>query len=279
MKVIFNYLSRLKRRIDLHEIEARSAQMTYYWILSFFPFLLMVINLLSYTSVGQDDFLSYIASFMPSALEPLVKDTLTQIVSYRSTAGVYFGAIGAIISISSSVNVLSRGIYLAYNIVDERNFIIKNLMGIMYAFLLIILVIIMMISVVFGRTIGLLILEYALGNYPRYYAFVWDISRWIISWSLLILGAKIIHNVIPKKCIGECSIWPGIIFTAIGWHIFSSVFGIYIDNFSNYNQMYGSIGSVFILLIWLYTNSMLILIGAEVNAVIHLNRQLEKKIS
>ncbi|ONI40308.1 hypothetical protein AN639_04660 [Candidatus Epulonipiscium fishelsonii] len=279
MSIIFSYLSRLKKRIDLHEVEARSAQMTYYWILSFFPFLLMIINILSYTSVGQDDFLSYIASFMPDALESLVKNTLTQIVSYRSTAGVYFGAVAAILSISTSVNVLSRGIYLAYNIADERNFIVKNIMGIIYAFLLIVLIIIMMISVVFGKTIGLLILEYALGNYPRYYAFVWDISRWIISWSLLILGAKIIHNVIPKRRIGDCNIWPGIIFTAIGWHIFSSVFGIYIDNFSNYNQMYGSIGSIFILLIWLYTNSMLILIGAEVNALIHLNKQMKKNIS
>ena len=63
------------------------------------------------------------------------------------------------------------------------------------------------------------------------------------------------------------NLWLGTITASVGWYVFSLIFSIYIDNYSKYNQLYGSIGSVFILLIWLYASCMVLLLGAEINAV------------
>ena len=70
--------------------------------------------------------------------------------------------------------------------------------------------------------------------------------------------------------------WPGTIFASMGWYAFSYLFSLYVDRFSRYNQMYGSLGSVFILLIWLYTSCILVLLGAEINALYQDMKQISR---
>ena len=81
-----------------------------------------------------------------------------------------------------------------------------------------------------------------------------------------------IHSII--FCCTECktklrSVLPGALFTSIIWLVGSFLFGWYISNFGNYNKTYGSLAGIIILFLWLYITSFIIIIGAEINAIIH----------
>ena len=91
----------------------------------------------------------------------------------------------------------------------------------------------------------------------------------------------ILYSVAPNVKTKLKSVLPGAIFTSVIWLLGSFAFGFYISNFGNYSKTYGSIAGIIILLIWLYLTSFIIIIGAEINAIIHqrhvINGQTLKK--
>ena len=275
IKEVYEFGIKLKNRCIGHDIGARSAQMTYYWILAFFPFLIMLITLLSYTNIAEGEFMAYLDKVVPSSVMPLIKQTLNQLIEYRSATLLSFGAIVSIWSSSAAVNVVIKGIHKAYSATDTRPFWIKKMISIGYTFVLLILLVGMIVFLVFGNNIG----KYVLGllvKDPKLYRPLWDLFRFSISLLVLLLGLYTLYRVVPRKHRQSNNVWPGTFFASFGWYIFSMLFSIYVDRFSNYSQMYGSIGGIFVLLIWLYTSGMVLLLGAEMNALwqdIHMIRK------
>ena len=76
---------------------------------------------------------------------------------------------------------------------------------------------------------------------------------------------------LQKKLNGR-RVLPGAIFTSIGWIIASLGFSYYVNNISNYSRFYGSLGAVFILMIWLYLTSIILILGAEINSALDTNK-------
>lgn len=266
IKTTYEFGRKLKNRYLGHEIGARSAQMTYYWILAFFPFLIMVMTLLSYTNIAEGEFMAYLNSVVPSTVMPLIQSTVNQLISYRSATLLSVGALVSIWSASAAVNVMIKGIHKAYSATDMRAFWVKKLVSIGYTFILLLLLVGMFVLLVFGNRIGESLLKEWVGGRPLYRP-LWDFFRFSISVLGLLSGLYVIYRVVPRKHRKSSNVWPGTCFASIGWYSFSMLFSIYVDKFSRYNQMYGSIGGIFVLLIWLYTSGMVLLLGAEVNAL------------
>ncbi|MGL4362110.1 MAG: YihY/virulence factor BrkB family protein [Cellulosilyticaceae bacterium] len=265
-KYIYGFGMKLKNRFLGHEIGARSAQMTYYWILAFFPFLIMLMTLLSYTTIAEGELMTSLELIMPSTAMPLIEETIMQLVEYRSATLLSVGAIVSVWSSSAAVNVVIKGIHKAYSATDTRPFWIKKAISIGYTFVLLILLVGMIVLLVFGNNIGSYILKFLVKN-NFMYKVLWDFSRFTLSLLVLLAGLYAIYRVVPRKHRKSNNVWPGTLFASFGLYGFSVLFAIYIDKFSKYSQMYGSIGGIFILIIWLYASGILILLGAEINAL------------
>lgn len=266
IKLFIDYMMRLKKRFIGHEIAARSAQITYCWILAFFPFLMMIISILTFTNIAQSEFMNYLAEFIPAAVIPLIEETINQLIEYRSATLLSFSAIAATWSASAAVNAMIKGIHKAYSAVDTRSFWVRKLISMLYTLIFAVLIAGLIISLVFGNRIS----EYIIITFGikwQNYKILWDLARFITPVFALLIGVYVIYKFIPRKYLRDGNVWPGTVFASVGWYAFSYLFSLYVDKFSKYNQMYGSLGSIFILLIWLYTSGMLILIGAEINAL------------
>lgn len=266
IKLFIDYMIKLKKRYIGHEIAARSAQITYYWILAFFPFLMMVISILTYTNIAQSEFMNYLAEIIPAAVIPLIEETINQLIAYRSATLLSFSAIAAVWSASAAINAMTKGIHKAYSAVDSRVFWVRKLISMLYTIIFAVLIAGLIISLVFGNRIS----EYIIGTFGiewQDYRIIWDLARFTTPVIALLIGVYLIYKFIPRKYSRDGNVWPGTFFASIGWYAFSYLFSLYVDKFSKYNQMYGSLGSMFILIIWLYTSGMLILIGAEINAL------------
>lgn len=97
--------------------------------------------------------------------------------------------------------------------------------------------------------------------------------RWIIAVVVLLAGVSVLYRFGPNRHKGfRRSIRPGAVFAVVSWAALSVSFSYYVANFGNYNQVYGSIGAVIAMLVWLWLSSFLILLGAVVNA------QVEKHV-
>ena len=275
IKFFIDYIMRLKKRFIGHDIAARSAQSTYYWILAFFPFLMMIISILTYTNIAQSEFMVYLSEVVPGAVMPFIEQTINQLIEYRSATLLSFSAIAAIWSASAAVNVIIRGIHKAYSGVDGRSFCVRKIFSMLYSVVLAVLIAGLIILLVFGNRIG----EYVITTFHiqgEGYKLLWDIVRLTLPVVGLLMGLYMIYKFIPRRHLRDGNVWPGTIFASMGWYAFSYLFSLYVDRFSRYNQMYGSLGSVFILLIWLYTSCILVLLGAEINALYQDMKQISR---
>lgn len=260
-------IKKMIKRYSAHNLSAISAYISYYWVLAFFPFLIFVISLLTYTNLPTGVFMEYVAKVIPNTLVPSVEATISQFVMYRSTTLLSVGGLITLWTAGTAVNALIRGIHNAYNSTYVRPFIISRLAAIGYTVLLALLLIFLMVGLIFGNRVGDYLFR-ALDMNKGIFMPIWNMARLVMPFVALVVVIFIMYRFIPRKYIKYANVWPGVIFASVAWYVFSLVFSIYVDNYSKYNQLYGSIGSVFILLIWLYGSSTLLLIGAEINALL-----------
>ena len=259
------FMRKMVRRYGAHNVSATSAYMAYYWVLAFFPFIIFLISLLSYTKIPVGVLLHYLSEMVPDSLVPVIESTIRQFILYRSTTLLSVGGLVTLWSAGTAVNALTRGIHIAYNSRYIKPFWQARLIALLYTLLLAILLILLMVGLVFGNRLG----DYLFGILDMQKGIfmpIWNMARLTMPFVGLIVVLYIIYAFIPRKYLRSRNVWPGVIFTSVGWYLFSLIFSIYVDNYSKYNQLYGSIGSVFVLLIWLYGSCTLLLLGAEINA-------------
>lgn len=254
------------RRYNGHNVATTSAYMAYHWVLAFFPFLIFVISILTYTNLPTGIFMEYLAKIIPGTLLPIIEVTINQFIMHRSTALLSVGGLITLWSAGTAVNALIRGIHIAYSSRYVKSFVESRIIAIFYTILLALLIIVLMVGLVFGNRVGDYVLG-ILGMNKGIFMPIWNLTRLIMPFVAMVIIIYIMYRFVPRKYLKIPVVWPGVAFTSVGWYLFTLVFSIYVDNYGKYNQLYGSIGSVFILLIWLYGSCMLLVLGAELNAL------------
>lgn len=260
-------ITKLIKRSHTHNLPFISAYMTYYWILAIFPMIIVILSILSFTNLPTGIFMEYVEAAFPKTIVPIIKSTVEQFISYRSTTLLSIGGITTLWSSSKAVNAMIKGIHIAYGSNYVKPYIFSMLTAGFYTIMLALLIVVLMVALVFGNQIGQYVLS-LLRMDLNIFMPIWDLIRFAATLIILIMVIYMLYRVIPRKYLKVKIVWPGVLFTSISWYLFSLVFAIYIDNYSKYNQLYGSIGSIFVLLIWLNASCTLILLGAEINAIL-----------
>lgn len=260
-------ITKLMKRYHTHNLPFISAYMTYYWILAIFPMIIFILSLLSFTNLPTGIFMEYVEAAFPKTVVPIIKSTIEQFISYRSTTLLSIGGITTLWSTSKAVNAMVKGIHIAYGSSYIKPYIFSMLTASLYTIMLALLIVVLIVALIFGNQIGHYVLSF-LHLDINFFMPTWDFIRFAATLVILIMVIYVLYRVIPRKYLKVKIVWPGVLFTSISWYLFSLVFAIYVDNYSKYNQLYGSIGSVFVLLIWLNVSCTLILLGAEINAIL-----------
>lgn len=270
--VVVEFVRGLMRRYKEHEVASLGAHITYYGILSFFPFMIFLLSIFAFTPIAHDEFLSYLTSVLPISMYDFVYGTIHHLLVYRSETLLSVGAIGAIWTASAGVRILIRGINKAYGCKETRPYWRVKLMAIFYTIIVAIIIVLSSLLLIFGNTLGSYL--YVILGVSKFSKFTWDLIRMLTPIGPIYISFILIYKYTPNKR-NLCDIvYPGAIFSTIGIYFFSYLFSIYVDNFGKFNQMYGSVGGVFFLFTWLHVCSLLMLIGAEINGQI---QEMSKK--
>lgn len=264
---IFRWVSQF--RVGLY-----AAHASYFTILSLFPGLVLLLGLLRYTGLDGESLITVIAGFVPEVLLPTVRKLVR--LTYQNTTGT-------VLSLSAAVGLwsASRGIYslvvglnAIYEVKESRSYLHTRLvsMGYMFAFLIVLLL--TLILYVFGNSLLLLLP----GDTP-FLRFLDEVLglRFIL---LLLLQTGLFSAMFMALPNEHCSFqdaFPGALLSSLGWLIFSRLYSVYVEHFSGYAGIYGTVYTTAIGMLWLYFCFSIVFYGGVFNRCLKLRKTSEEE--
>ena len=271
----FKYARQLARHYRDDDLAAMSAQISYYLILAFFPFLFFLINLLSFTPLPNRLLLANFYAILPQDTAMLVKTMLAETVQAKSGTLLVLSMLTSLWAASRGMSAIIRGLNHSYGVKESRHFIRLNLVALLSTIGLTVMVMISFIMIVLGRIIGSTVFGY-LGAKSLFYS-IWSFLRYGITIGLLLITFYLIYRYLPNRKMNGNRILTGAVFTTFGWIGASLLFSFYVNNFGSYATVYGSLGGLFALIFWLYLSTLIFLLGGALNAICSDDKEGEVK--
>ena len=269
-----SFLKELFHRTKNDDVAGLSAQLSYFFLLSLFPFLIFMITLVGYLPISQEDVLDTIRGFAPSGTLEMIEDTLEQILNKRNGGLLSFGIIATIWSASNGINAIVKAFNKAYDVEETRSFLVARGMAIVLTIAMVFVILVALLLPVFGREIGLFI--FSNFGFSEEFLTIWNTLRWVLSGIILFVVFSALYFAAPNKRLHIKDGLPGAFAATIGWIVVSLAFSYYVGNFANYSATYGSIGGIIVLMIWFYLSGMITIIGGELNAILYQRKHAAK---
>ncbi|WP_349405968.1 YihY/virulence factor BrkB family protein [Clostridium perfringens] len=254
------------KKIGDDDIFALGAQLAYYMVLSFIPFLMFLMTLVGFSHLNSDAVLNLLSNVMPTEAFNLIQSTVIEIVDREQTGLLWISIALAIWVSSSGFKAVIKGLNKAYGVKETRSYIKLKLISMIYTILLALIVIATLFLFVFGDVIGDFFMKVL--EHPEVIYYIWNILRYVVVILIMILFFMFLYNATPCVRLGWLEVIPGAVITTLGWISISYIFAYYVNNFSNYSRLYGSLGAVFMFMTWMFITSMILILGGEINAVL-----------
>lgn len=246
----------------------RASAISFSFFLAIFPFLLFILNLIPYVPIEnfQTDFWSFINDLLPVGTNDFFSNIFFDIAKKKRgglLSSVFFLSI---FLMTNGIVAIFGGFEFSYHVEITRTYIRQYLVALMVAIILALLIMFEVIAFIFYEVYLLPYIE----NFGGL-----DSNETLIKWSKL--GFTVLITFLCTSILfyfgtqeGKQSRFfsVGAIFTVILFGVTTYLFGIYIENFSQYNQLYGSIGALLIFLLYIWLNSNILLLGFELNAAL-----------
>lgn len=263
----FEFLNELIYRIKDDEVPAIGGQLTYFLILSIVPFLMFFLNLLKYTSISEFEISDNMLITVPLETQTLFENIIKETINSSSETLLSFSILLSIWTGSLGINSMIKAINRAYNVETKRSYWRARALSIIFTIVLAFLLVLVLAMLVFGKIIGEKIFIKFGATHVFYH--VWEFLRLIIPIVAMITIFALLYKLSPPHeenlNLKFNETLPGAIFASLGWIIASMIFSFYANNFGNYSKIYGSLGGIIILLIWLYIANIVIILGGEIN--------------
>ena len=244
------------------EIGIYASSTAFFIFLSMIPILVVLTALLPYTGLSEADLQTALLDVIPAAAGPLVKLVIKE--AYRASSGmVPISLLLTLWSASRGMLPIISGLNQIYEVEEKRNYLVLRFVAAVNTLLLLLLVIVMLLLMVFSTVIH----DFLGDALPGLWIFS---DGWVHSRTLFTIGISmwffmLFYANIPAKRQPFFRQLPGAVFTAVAWSVFSYAFSVFVGNADYYSSYYGSLGTLILLLFWLYWCVYILLIGAYVN--------------
>ncbi len=250
-------------------ITHRAAAISFSMFLAIFPFLIFLFTIIPFVPVTnfQTYLLDVVQSFMPEIAYDTVKETIIDIVTRPRSSLLILNFILTLYFSTNGVNSLIQAFNNTSHDIETRSTLKQYLISIMLVFIISFLLIIAIGLISFGTSILQAITPHSISDSQIFFYFLEGI-RWVIIVSVLLLAISFIYYFAPARRRDFRFLSAGSTLATILVVITTLGFNYYVDNFSRYNVLYGSLGTLMIVLIWIYVNSISVITGFELNVSI-----------
>jgi len=270
MKKIAHFIYALYTKIMENEILPLAGQLTYRLIFALFPFIIFLISLVGYFDIDVETLLEGSFAVFPLQIAEVINDVINDVVDTRNPNVLSASLLISVFTVASGFNAIMRGINKVYDQNDSRNIIIRWLFCVVLVIALAFAIITSLLVVIYGDAIYDIIYRHFDPN--RLFAAIFGFAGLLITIAIMLATIMLIYRLSLGKKLPLVSMLPGAMLTIFVWAVSSSAFNFYINNFSRYSLVYGSIASIFITMLWLNIISATILIGAQTNALLDVRK-------
>ena len=255
-------IKEFSERIMGDHVGAYAAQSAFFILLSFIPFMMLLLNIIQYTPLTEEAVSSAVMSIIPEDFHGVVKTIIMEIYR-RSSAILPVSAIIALWSAGKAITSLTYGLDTVYHVKETRNYFVNRLRSMLFTLFFIGAFLVTLVLMVFGRSIQQALTEY----FPAVAEFTGMLLslRTVITMAALMFTFVLMYRFVPNRKVSFESQIPGALVTTISWQILSVGFSFYLEYFPGVTRMYGNLTTMILLMLWVYFCMYLVLVGAEIN--------------
>ena len=258
-------------------VSESSAECAYYTILSFIPFLILVITLIQYTQIGPQALFDAISKIIPSSMNEMVIGIVQEVYS-KSIGTISVSVIFTIWSAGRGLFALTKGLQTVYHTEEKEkaSYMYLRFKAFVETIIFIALIVAGLTILVFGNSFRVLIQEHfgGLKNYSVLSMIVTQLGFILVTFFVFLL----LYKFMPKHKVTFKSQICGAAFGAIALNVISFIFSKYLYIFKGFSITYGSLTTLMLIMMWTYACFYTVFLGAEFNKIIrHYWNKKERK--
>lgn len=261
-----------------HKVGKNAAALAYYLLFALFPLLIFLSNLLGLLDLNITAITQALQQVLPRDVVGIIESYLAHVSQTSSHTLLWFALVFSIWFPMRAIKGLMDNVRLAYHLEEPEKPLAYALRQLVYTVIfLLVMALTLLLSTLGKHVLGYIdyLLPEGTVQFSNYFLGIWQYLRFVpiallMFAALGILYAAALDNRQPIR-----AIWPGILFAMVGWMLVSVGFSFYVENFANYSVIYGTLGAVIVLLMWLYLTAVILIMGAELNAVLNRGSQME----
>jgi len=246
------------------DILGSAAQLSFYFFLALFPFLIFLTSVAAFLPTLIDTILTLATRIMPAQATALVQETLRDAQAKRGGGLLSLGLLTSLWAASTGAGALIDSLNRAYEVREKRPFWKVQVTAMSLTLVISVLGLSGALLIMFGDHLA----AWLSGglHLGEQFRIVWRAVHYLLGFGLFILGLEVAYHFGPDVRRHRRLVSPGTIFATAAGILFSLVFSIYLRFAPSYSITYGSLGAVAILMLWLYLIGLAILFGAEINS-------------
>ena len=252
------------RRYYLHDVARDSAALTYYLLFAIFPLLIFVSTLLGVLELDIASITAVLAPILPSDVVDIIRTYLEYVAANQSRQLLWFSLVFSIWFPMRSTGCLMHSLRKAFGRSAPENILLGQLRTLLFTVWMIFVIGLTLALVVVGRRA----LYFLSGFLPLSETFisVWGYLRFIILGLVMAISLGILYQLALGQRRPLREVLPGVGSSLAAWLLLSMAFSYYVENMARYAQLYGSIATIVVVLLWLYMSGQVLILGAELSA-------------
>jgi len=252
----------------------RASSLAYSFMLAFFPGTIFLFTLIPFIPINhfQDKLLDVLSVILPANAFTAFKSTMVDIVKNQNGKLLSFGFISALYFAANGVYNLMQAFNKSSLMVESRSWLKRQLIALTLTVVISFSLLFAITILIAGQT-AISYLQTKVLSQWHFWLYLIALVRWAIVIFIFFAVVSILYRYGPAHKRRWKFLSPGSILATTLAVLTSLGFSYYINNFSSYNKIYGSIGTLIVMMIWLYLNSLIILIGFELNASVDLSKR------
>lgn len=252
------------RRYYVHDVARDSAALTYYLLFAIFPLLIFVSTLLGVLELDIASITAVLAPILPSDVVEIIRTYLEYVAANQSRQLLWFSLVFSIWFPMRSTGCLMHSLRKAFGRSAPENILLGQLRTLLFTIWMIFVIGLTLALVVVGRRA----LYFLSGFLPLSETFisVWGYLRFIILGLVMAISLGILYQLALGQRRPLREVLPGVGSSLAAWLLLSMAFSYYVENMARYAQLYGSIATIVVVLLWLYMSGQVLILGAELSA-------------
>lgn len=251
------------RRFGENTLSVHAAHVVFFVMVSFFPFVMFFFTLLRYTPLTEENIIMLLEAVVPEGIRGVLEAWIQE--AYHQSSGTILSitVITTLWSGSKGFMGITYGLDKIYQVKNQRNWVVNRLSSLLYTLAFAGILMLSLIVLVYGNKILLAVDSFFSIEAPLFIG-IFSL-RSILGFGIFFLFFLLLYMFIPDRKPKAKEEVPGALFTAVLWILFSYLFSVYVDYFSNFSSVYGSLTYIVLFMLWMYICMDILFFGALIN--------------